>query len=478
MGNDEAQMEANQRAASILNLIAQFTENRDENRLIDAARIGNLLSKILPNNDAIWLEQGNLLKTLGAIRGAIFCYRKAISVNPNMFVAALQLGHILLERCKWYQTWQQAGLREKPWSTRGFCDDLNAPHFKSHEVLIVELYNLGLDLGNAGYLQESIACLQIVVNFCPGIVQAHYALGCALLSDGQFDRAKPVLIKWGSCAKKNFKVPYWQGEDLSEKTLYVFVDQGLGDIIQFIRFVPAASKMCRRLILYIPEDLRKIVGDIQGVEIISKVNHCFDVMCSLFLLPHIIGINGNELSKMVPYLYSDPTAIADWNNRLPKGGFRIGIAWQGNPSSQFDQGRSIPLACYAPLARIPGVKLISLQMTFGLGQLDSLPEGMTVTTLGPEFNAGPDNVVDTAAVMQNLDLIISTDTSVPHIAGALGCPVFVMLKAVPDWRWMMEREDCPWYPTMRLFRQKTPGDWNDVMDRVVEAVVERMISAP
>ena len=194
----------------------------------------------------------------------------------------------------------------------------------------------------------------------------------------------------------------------------------------------------------------------------------------MFLLPHAVGIDEAALPAMVPYLHAEPALIAHWKQRLPETGFRIGIAWQGNPASLFDQGRSIPLACYAPLARLPNVTLISLQMTHGLDQLQSLPEGMSVSTLGPDFNAGPDNVVDTAAVMKSLDLIISTDTSVPHIAGALGCPVWVLLKAAPDWRWQMEREDCPWYPTMRLFRQKTAGDWDDVIARVVDAVREQM----
>ena len=330
-------------------------------------------------------------------------------------------------------------------------------------------------MSNSGYFDEAIICFKLITKICPGFNQAFYALSVSLLSLGRFDEAVYPIIEWKRRSEKNFDVPYWGGEDIFDKVMYVYSDHGLGDIIQFIRYISMASKICKKVIVYIPDSLRKIIGYVDGVEFVAEINQEFDVMCSLFVLPHVIGIDKYQYSFTKAYLSVDQEKIDFWSGRLPEAPFRIGIAWQGNPNSSFDQGRSIPLSYYAPLAKIPGVRLISLQLIHGLDQLKTLPGGMEVTTLGPDFNAGPDNFVDTAAVMKNMDLIISTDTSVAHLAGALGCPVWVLLKAVPDWRWMLEREDSPWYPTMRLFRQKTIGDWRGVMMRVVEALVDTLI---
>ena len=155
-------------------------------------------------------------------------------------------------------------------------------------------------------------------------------------------------------------------------------------------------------------------------------------------------------------------------------GFKVGISWQGNPEYPNDRLRSIPLARYAPLAAVPDVRLISLQSFIGLDQLANLPEGMKVETLGEEIVNNPDGFREVAAVMANLDLMIMSDTGPAHLAGALGRPVWVALRERPDWRWMVERSDSPWYPTMRLFRQKTPGDWDGVFTEIAAALADEM----
>ncbi|MEI7606591.1 MAG: tetratricopeptide repeat-containing glycosyltransferase family protein [Rhodospirillaceae bacterium] len=459
-------------------LLLDFIMLRDESRLVEAAVIGDQLTKLVPNSPTLLLDYGRILRRLGMLDKAAASFRNSAALNPDMFISILFLGHTILDQCKWHEAWQKAGFQRKPWSTKGLCDDPDVLASADANTLVTELYNLGLDLGNAGYFKESAACHQAVVRCCPEIVHAYFGFASMLLALGQFRNALPVLREWNERSRRNLNAAYWYGEDITVKTLYIYADHGLGDAMQFIRFVPLAATRCRKVLFYLPRALWKIVGEIPNVEFITEINQPFDVMCSLFMLPHVVGIDEPSLGSMVPYLSVDPALVARWGQRLPKDGFRIGIAWQGNPSSLFDQGRSIPLACYAPLAQLPGVKLVSLQMHFGLDQLASLPEGMTIITLGSDFNNGPDNVVDTAAVMKGLDLIISSDTSVPHIAGALSCPVWVLLKSAPDWRWQLEREDCPWYPTMRLFRQKEAGEWGEVMTRVVNAVVERMAGAP
>jgi hypothetical protein len=193
----------------------------------------------------------------------------------------------------------------------------------------------------------------------------------------------------------------------------------------------------------------------------------FDFKCALMSLPH--RLKTADLRAGSPYLTAEPTLIARWRDRIGSDGFKIGLCWQGNPQGRIDYGRSIPLAKYAPLASVPNVRLISLQRSHGLEQLAHLPSAMTVETLG-EFDSGNDAFVDTAAIMHGLDLVITSDTAIPHLAGALGRPAWVALKHVPDWRWMLERSDSPWYPSLRLFRQPAPGDWDSVTTAMAEAL--------
>ncbi len=193
----------------------------------------------------------------------------------------------------------------------------------------------------------------------------------------------------------------------------------------------------------------------------------FDYHAPIMSVPFILGLDEKQIPGQipddVPYLRADAARIAAWKARLPQSAFRIGIAWQG---SKADPERWVPLAEFAPLSRVPGVTLISLQKTDGLDQLAELPAGMTVETLGPDFDAGPDAFLDTAAVMMNLDLIVSIDTGIAHLAGALGRPVWIALKYHPDWRWLLDRKDSPWYPTARLFRQRQKGEWGPVMEEI------------
>ena len=179
-------------------------------------------------------------------------------------------------------------------------------------------------------------------------------------------------------------------------------------------------------------------------------------------LPHRLGTDLASIPNSVPYLRAEDALIARWRERIGEHGFKIGIAWQGNPQAAIDQGRSIPLTEYFALARLPGARLISLQKQDGLDQLTHLSADTKIETLGDDFDSGPDAFIDTAAVMENLDLIITSDTSIAHLAGALGRSTWVALKYVPDWRWLLDREDSPWYPTMRLFRQSERDNWQPV----------------
>jgi hypothetical protein len=178
-------------------------------------------------------------------------------------------------------------------------------------------------------------------------------------------------------------------------------------------------------------------------------------------------------------LKAEDDLVVRWRERIGGDGFKIGIAWQGNPQARIDEGRSIPLEQFIALSRVDGVRLISLQKHHGLGQLACLPMDVEIETLGDDFDNGSDAFVDTAAIMQNLDLIITSDTSIPHLAGALGKPTWIALKPMPDWRWLLDRGDSPWYPTVRLFRQTATGNWNPVfaeIERELRTVVDEALA--
>ena len=447
--------------------IRTFLLHRDNGRLIEAEACAREILARDHENHLMWFEYGKILLNQKKHQQAILAFRTAVSLCKLSIGYNIFLGHSLIETGD--------ALRS---GTNGYCIESNF-YSKGLAEHLIELFNIACDLKRSSYLDDAESCYRAAIA-CNGsnMFHAYYSLAELMLMKGRFEEATPLLIEWykGSMAYNKNSLSFWKGESLEGKTLWVFNEHGLGDTIQFIRFVRIVAAQCKRVILTLPTSLWKIVGEIPNVVKQLEIPNHFDTTCSLFMLPHIAGIDPATLARTVPYLFVEPERVSFWKARLPRNGLRIGIAWQGNPTYVMEPERSIPLAEYAPLSRLPGVSLISLQMNHGLDQLDHLPDDMNVITLGPDFNAGPDNVVDTAAVMLNLDLIISSDTSVPHIAGALGCPAWVLLTAVSDWRWLLDREDSPWYPSMRLFRQTRPGDWADVMERVV-VELSRLIAA-
>jgi ADP-heptose:LPS heptosyltransferase len=197
----------------------------------------------------------------------------------------------------------------------------------------------------------------------------------------------------------------------------------------------------------------------------------FDVHAPLLSLPGIFRTSLKTIPVDVPYLFADPRLIEHWRQEL-RGitGFKVGIAWRGNPEHRNDRARSIPLSCFEPLAGLPGIHLFSLQKGAGAEELQEAREDFPVTELGSRL----EDFMDTAAVLANLDLVITCDTALAHLAGALGVPVWVAIPFAPDWRWLLDRSDSPWYPTMRLFRQDRRGDWQGVFRRIAAALVEHM----
>ncbi|MGA9926256.1 MAG: glycosyltransferase family 9 protein, partial [Isosphaeraceae bacterium] len=258
-------------------------------------------------------------------------------------------------------------------------------------------------------------------------------------------------------------------------TILLVAEQGLGDTIQFIRYAPLVSRRGGRVVVSCARMLSRILATCPGVDqVIMAGDPLPEFACHapVMSLPAILGTTLQTIPVEVPYLAADPSLVARWRDALDGiDEFKIGVVWQGNPVHTRDRERSFRLAQLEPVARVPGVRLFSLQKNFGLDQIEAVSDGFHVTGLGHRL----DDFVDTAAVMRNLDLVISADSSPAHLAGALGVPVWMPLPYISDWRWMTDRDDTPWYPTMRLFRQRRFGDWDELFARLARELVAARI---
>ena len=314
------------------------------------------------------------------------------------------------------------------------------------------------------------------------------------LTRGDFERGWPSYEwRWNQpdSIGRSFTQPFWDGSPLGGRTILLHAELGLGDTIQFIRYVPLVKERGGSVIVECQSALMKLIASAAGIDqLVARGLPLppFKVQAPLLSLPRIFKTTLDAIPAEVPYLHPDAALVDYWRRELRTSdktpadlgpSFKIGIAWQGNPKYGHDQQRSIAFTHFARLAGVNGIQLISLQKGFGSEQLQcshhaSRDDGESakpsttakVIDLGRRLDETSGAFMDTAAVMVNLDLVITSDTAVAHLAGALGVRVWVALPFIPDWRWLLERQDSPWYPTMRLFRQRRLGDWADVFHRI------------
>jgi tetratricopeptide (TPR) repeat protein len=282
-----------------------------------------------------------------------------------------------------------------------------------------------------------------------------------------------------SATQRKFPVPRWSGnESLAGKTLFVHAEQGLGDTLQFCRYLRPLKAMGAGVVFEVQPQLKKLLGSLDTRAILIARGEPplpFDLHTPLLSLPLAFGTDLGSIPGEVPYLTVDPAAQSHWRGRLAAlQGLKVGLNWRGNREAEKYaalQARSFPLSAAAPLARLPGVTLVSLQKGAGAAECRQGELGGSLLQLTDPEHVGADEIADeTAALVKNLDLVITADTALAHLAGALGVPVWVVLQSVPDWRWLTGRDDSPWYPSMRLFRQRVAGDWHEVLERVAEAL--------
>ena len=401
---------------------------------------------------------GNASKEQGKLDEAVACYRQALALKPDFAKANYNLGLVLSDQEKLDEAiacYRQA-LVLKP----DYAEAYN---------------NLGNTLKEQGNLDEAGACYGQALVLNPDHADARWNQSLLTLLTGDLERGWPEYewrwqIKQLNCQRRHFSQPLWDGQPLAGKTILLYAEQGLGDTTQFVRYVPLVKERGGRVVLECQAPLLPLLADYPGVDLVLVQGEplpAFEVQAPLLSLPGILCTTLDSIPARIPYLRADPERTHSWRKKLEAlGGLKVGIVWQGNPQFSGDRQRSIPLRHYEALARVEGVRLVSLQKGPAANQLGTLAAPFPVLDLGAQL----ETFNDTAAVLKNLNLLISSCTSVPHLAGAMGVPVWLALSLVPDWRWLLQRADTPWYPHHRLFRQSRPGDWSEVFERIATAL--------
>ena len=448
--------------------------HRNAGKLLFAARrFGEALASfeaataLDPNDADAWSSRAGALRELGRLEESLDAARHALLLRHDFPEAAINLGNALLKL-------------DRPEEALDAYLEAGAAAPRSATALCGQ----ALALRSLGRFSDALAKFGAAEAL--GSREAQAGKGCLLLTLGDFQRGlQGYEARWlngkslGEALGTRF--PTWKGPGRPGERVLVLNDHGLGDTIQFFRYLPLMRAVGVDAAFACPPRLRRLMSSKGGARFADPPPRQdeFDAQIAISSLPYAFGTRLDTIPAAVPYLAAEPGLRETWARRIGASGFKIGIVWQGNPDPEADRARSMPLEAFAPLAEVAGVRLISLQKGAGEEQLGALPPSLRVEMLGSDFDAGPDAFVDAAAAIAALDLVVTCDTSVAHLAGALAAPVWVALKSDAEWRWLTERADSPWYPTMRLFRQSRRGVWSDVfkaMARQVAALAARRVS--
>ncbi|MFN3657562.1 MAG: tetratricopeptide repeat protein [Pseudolabrys sp.] len=397
-------------------------------------------------------NRGNTLRALGRHQKALASFERALALDPHSAETFNNRGNTYLELNR---------------VADALADYERALSFKPDFAFAH--VNRAAALHYLGRLEEARAGFERALTLAPQLPDAHWNKALLDLECGDFARGLPGYEwRWrrdSELKPRDFREPQWQGEDIAGKTILLHAEQGFGDTIQMARYLPMVLAKSARVVLEVPDSLRPLLGDYAAdIGMIPRGADLppFDVHCPLMSLPLAFGTRLETIPAQVPYLRVPADRHDRWRARLPRDGkLRVGLVWSGKPSHKNDHNRSIPLARLAPALGVAGLRFVSLQQEYrdsDLPALSALPiERLDEALL--DFG-------ETAAAVERLDLVISVDSAVAHLTGALGKPLWLLVSHIQDWRWLRDREDSPWYPSARLFRQPAIGDWDSVVARL------------
>jgi Flp pilus assembly protein TadD len=336
-------------------------------------------------------------------------------------------------------------------------------------------YVLGMIALKENRLADALAAFDKLAQKKPNDAQVRFNRALVLLLGGNFEEgwaAYEWRWRWKDFVIRPFTEPMWDGGPLDGKSILLHAEQGLGDTIQFIRYAPLVKQKGGTVLVACPRSLHKLLSRSPGIDQLvdqEAFSGRTDEHVPFLSLPRLFKTTLSSIPADVPYIFAEPALIDSWRAELARDPrFKVGIAWRGNPRHPDDRFRSVPLEEFASLRQVPNVRWYSLQKEDGQADLAKAP--FDLVDLAPRL----DDFIDTAAIIMNLDLIITTDTALAHLAGALGVPVWVALRFAPDFRWLLGRADSPWYPTMRLFRQGVRGQWQEVFEGMADALAKEV----
>jgi tetratricopeptide (TPR) repeat protein len=454
---------------------------------------------IKPDHAEVLNNRGTTLNCLGRRDAALESFTRSVALRPDYLFAHFNRGSTLIELGRFAEALAsfESALAIAPNHADTLCHRGNAliklnridEAYASYSLALslapdhpLILQNHALALRHLGRPRDALASAERSLRGMPDNALARFEQALALLALGDFQRGFAAYEqRWNvpefAPQRRNFSAPLWLGqEDVARKTVLLHAEQGFGDTLQFVRYVPLLAKRGATIVLEVQAHLKELLSHMPGATLVvgrGKPLPPFDLHCPLLSLPLAFGTQCATIPANVPYIEADRGRVARWAARLSEfaGKTKIGLVWAGNSDAvAIDTRRSLSLKELAPLAAIPGAHFFSLQKGEPAAQALHPPEGFRLA----DFSAALHGFEDTAALIANLDLVISVDTSVAHLAGAMGKPLYILSRFDGCWRWLNHREDSPWYPTALLFHQRVPGAWDEVIVRVHEALRTRV----
>ncbi len=443
------------------------------------------LTQLEPDNPSMYNNLATTLKGRKQFAEAEVACRKALELRPDFFPAMCNFGLILAAQSRFEEArhvLRQAvallSARDDSAADESQQIDVGIDSYRTNEFACIAYCQLAATTNMLGEHEEARWAITKGLEINPNDVESRMMRGFLHLQVGEFEKGWPdyECRKLGKQAPRKFPAPEWTGEPQPDKTILLHAEQGLGDSIHFIRYARLVKERVGRVVFLCHKPLAKLMRlfpDIDQVIADGETLPTYDFQVPLLSLPAVFNTTWETVPRQVPYLLADAELEASWRERLQSiDGFRIGIAWQGNKEFANDLYRRVPLRQFKIFADLPGVRLINLQKGDGSEQLAEIDFELT-TFSDVDTTAGA--FMDTAAIMKNVDLVISPCTATPHLAGALGVPVWLAKSFAAEWRWLADdRQENPWYPTMRMFRQPTLGDWETVFQRMTSEL-RRMI---